>query len=207
MRTELIIVNIEECRELLSKPEVFCSKERLRQCSKYDGERRMQGLAAELALSYALSGERLLPPKYSRFPDGRPVIEGGCISLSHTRGWAVCAFSDIPVGVDIEALRIVQGSVARRVLCQAELKAFERMGEKSSRFLLERWVMKEAFLKLKGTGLSGGMNRVFEKDASVFYDGVLGGYVNFYGDDGFIGCVVTSERTELRIRTLPAELK
>ena len=67
--------------------------------------------------------------------------------------------------------------------------------------------MKEAFLKLKGTGLSGGMNRVFEKDASVFYDGVLGGYAKFYGDDRFIGCVVTSERTELRIRTLPAELK
>ena len=167
----------------------------------------MQGLAAELALSYALSGERLLPPEYSRLSDGRPVIENGYISLSHTRGWAVCAFSDIAVGVDIEALRTVQGSVARRILCQAELKALERMGEKSPRFLLERWVLKEAFLKLKGTGLSGGMNRVFEKDASVFYDGVLGGYANFYRDDRFIGCVVTSERTELRIRTLPAELK
>ena len=190
MKIRLVIVNIEDCAGLLSAPERFCSGQRLARAEAIaDAGKRMQSYAAELALSFALSGDALLPPVYSYDEKGRPVIEGGFVSLSHSGNYAVCAYSPAPVGVDIEERRPVESGLARRILCPAERKEYERSGVG---YLLGRFVMKEAFFKLTGEGISGGFHDVFESEGRLFRRGVLAGFPVFFGTPGYACCVVSS---------------
>ena len=70
------------------------------------GERAL----ARRLLALALEREYGLrePPEIAREPGGKPFFPGHpalCFNLSHSRGAAVCALHDKPVGVDIEKLR------------------------------------------------------------------------------------------------------
>ena len=194
---KLVVVNIEKCSGILERPERFSSVMRLHKCASFKNPAvRMQGYAAELALSYALSGGELLPPVYRYEKSGKPVVDGGFISLSHSGGHGVCAYSSVPVGVDIEECREVSPAAARRILTPKELCEYSDGG--GSGFLLERFVIKEAFFKLTGEGVFGGMDRVFERDGQVFRDGVRRGFAHRFGE-GFIGYAVTPEPCELLI--------
>lgn len=191
MKVKIVIADIEKCAPLLNDPERFCSPGRLEKCASIaDPAVRLRGLAAELALSYALSGERLLPPEYRYEKSGKPVIDEGFISLSHSGGFAVCALSPVPVGVDIEEYREVMPSAAKRILTEAEYR--EYLGGGGTRYLIERFVMKEACLKLTGKGVFGGMDGVFERDGQVFFRGVRKGFSAWFSE-GFAGCAVTGE--------------
>lgn len=170
MRNKLVIVNIERCSELLSDPRRFSSPGRISRCSGIKSDaKRLQAYAAELALSYALSGPALLPPVYSYDRAGRPIIEGGFVSLSHTDGFAACAAGGRPVGVDIEADRRVSPRLADRILSPSE-RVLPHSA--ASGFLLEKWVAKEAYLKLTGEGLSGRMDKLTSADGVMLKGGV-----------------------------------
>lgn len=93
-------------------------------------------------------------------PHGRPATDGVHFSLSHTRGVALLAFADEPVGVDVERVPAA-GIVAeigdqlhpaeRREL--AELPAQERPAA-----FVRAWTRKEAYLKGTGIGLADGLS-------------------------------------------------
>ena len=192
METRVVTVDIRRYRALLEAPESFTSEGRLRRCMREtDPARRMQGFAAELALSYALSGSELSPPRYEYDASGRPVTDGAFISLSHSGTYAVCAVSDVPVGVDIEMKRQVSPSVSRRVLSPKELEEYGQTGDGG--LLLRRFVIKEAFLKLTGEGISGGMSSLFPAEGRLFRKGVLAGFYSEFEHDDRFCCVVTSE--------------
>ena len=177
MKVDIVIVNIEGNLGLLSAPERFSSPERLIRCGRIsNAERRLQGYAAELALSLALSGEALLPPEYSYDGRGKPVIEGGFVSLSHSGRFAVCALSPVPVGIDIEAERDVDPKLAPRILSPMELEEYR--AAPSGRYLLERFVIKEAYLKLTGEGVFGGMSELHVHGGLIFRRGVRVGFVS-----------------------------
>ena len=198
MKLRAVIVNTENCGALLEKPELFCSEVRLIKArSIADPARRLQSLAAELALSYALFGEKLGAPLYSYDEKGRPVIGGGFISLAHSGRFAAAAFSDAPVGVDIEEYRAVSPKAAQRVLCPRELAGFEKPG--GEKYRIDRFVIKEAFLKMTGDGVWGGLDRVYEKDGAVFRRGVLSGFVRAVSDSGFSFAAVTAAIAETEI--------
>ena len=116
MKTRVVIVNIAANAELLNEPERFCSEARLASSAGIrDEAKRMQGIAAELALSYAVSGEALIKPAYSYAENGKPVCENGFISLSHTEGYAAAVLSPLPCGIDIEAERTLSPAAASRI--------------------------------------------------------------------------------------------
>ena len=191
MKTLLVIVDSESCAGLLAHPERFCSKGRLKSCAGISNERvRIQGLAAELALSYALSGDALLPPVYRYEASGKPVIDGGFISLSHSGRFAVCAYSDRLVGVDIEALRPVASGIAPRILSPKELDEFSKT--RDDHYLLRKFVMKEAFFKMTGEGVSGGFRDLFERDGRLFRRGVLSAFPVFFDSSEYACCAVSS---------------
>lgn len=123
-------------------------------------EARNLSAAADMALDYALSetisGYRS-PPDLSYDAMGRPRVPGTFISLSHTRGLAACAIADCPVGLDAEWVRPLNGKIARRVLASDELTEYAQCADKPH-VLLTKWVAKEAYLKLTGAGLAGGMS-------------------------------------------------
>lgn len=195
MKTRIVIVNIASCKGLLSHPERFCSEGRLKKCAAIgNGAVRMQGYTAELALSYALSGERLSPPVYSYGENGKPVIESGFISLSHSGNWAVCAVSDAPIGIDIEEIRPIGRGIARRILSPIERREFEACSD--TNYLLRKFVMKEAFFKMTGEGISGSFRDVFLSEGRLFRGGVSAGFPVFFDTPDYFCCLVSASRIE-----------
>jgi phosphopantetheine--protein transferase-like protein len=84
---------------------------------------------------------------------GKPDFEGPYhFSLSHGKTLAVAALADRPVGVDVEFLRPCHPRLADRVLCATERKALDEAHDRDET-LLRFWTLKEAYVKLLGTGL------------------------------------------------------
>lgn len=91
-------------------------------------------------------------------------------NISHcSRGVAV-AFAKVAVGVDIEAIRPVQSSLARRVLTKREWNyVFEEgkevpkkmtLNEEEQRRFIRLWTLKESYVKMTGEGLRFPLNEV-----------------------------------------------
>ncbi len=78
-------------------------------------------------------------------------------SISHTDSLTVIAVSDCEVGIDAEKIRKADLRVLRRFL--KEESDYVNACDSDRRFF-EIWTKKEAYLKYKGTGLSGGLQSV-----------------------------------------------
>lgn len=95
-------------------------------------------------------------------PHGRPATDAGVhFSLSHTRGVALLAFADEPVGVDVE--RVPKARTVSEIedqLHPAERRELAELTEEQRPAAFVRvWTRKEAYLKGKGIGLADGLSR------------------------------------------------
>ena len=195
MKVKVVIINTEDHLRALAEPERFCSEGRLNKCrATLNAAVRMQGYAAELAISYALSGAALLPPVYSYEKSGKPVIENGFISISHSGKYAVCAVADAPVGVDIEVRRTVSPAISRRVLTDAERAEYR--AEPSDDYLLRKFVIKEAYFKMTGEGLGGSFRGVEETEGRLVRKRKDVGYAFEFEPEYAVACIVTEEKLE-----------
>jgi 4'-phosphopantetheinyl transferase len=134
-------------------------------------------VASHALLRLSLSRRADVPPERWAFrtgPHGKPEIAGdeGSIglatSLSHTRGFAVCAVSGAgQVGVDVEdARRRAPLRISESFFAPAEREALNALAEadRAGRFF-EYWTLKEALLKAIGLGLTYPLGRLsFELD-------------------------------------------
>jgi len=76
-------------------------------------------------------------------------------NMAHSGQWVVCAFSEFPVGVDIEEIKPVDPDIARRFFAPEETQALMAKKETERlRFFFELWTVKESFVKAVGTGMS-----------------------------------------------------
>lgn len=137
------------------------SPSRLELLDRRSGPGRAQGIAATLLLEYAIA--RRFP--FVPHPLALSIAEGGKphlvaqpgvhFSLSHAGAWAVCAVSDHPVGVDIERREPGRRDIAERFFHKEETRYLNSlvpyMREDAFYSL---WVLKEAFVKATGRGLS-----------------------------------------------------
>lgn len=95
-----------------------------------------------------------------QLPNGRVETHGLRLSVAHTRGVALAAAADVPVGVDVEPST---GRANLRRLPPGWLTAGEEasladLPEDAWRHAAVRfWVVKEAALKARGVGLAGGL--------------------------------------------------
>ena len=93
-------------------------------------------------------------------PGGRPrfaAAENRWFSLSHTRGAAVCALWDRPVGVDVEAGRKVSSRLQ------------ERLGARGEEDFLRRWTCREAAAKRLGLGGSAALLQPVEGEEDCIF--------------------------------------
>ena len=129
-------------------------------------------LVAHLLVRTALSRHADVPPESWAFratEQGRPEIRspegtGLRFSLSHTDGLAACLVCrEWACGVDVEpaGARRDPMRIARRYFTPGELELLEGLPEteRHDRFL-RIWTLKEAFLKARGTGIAGGLDRI-----------------------------------------------
>ena len=77
-------------------------------------------------------------------------------NVSHSGDMVVCAVSDRPVGIDVEQIRPMRDSVAKRICSQEELDYWSdpsiSEAERLNRFF-EIWTAKEAYCKCIGIGI------------------------------------------------------
>uniref|UniRef100_A0AAU2W2A1 4'-phosphopantetheinyl transferase superfamily protein n=1 Tax=Streptomyces sp. NBC_00008 TaxID=2903610 RepID=A0AAU2W2A1_9ACTN len=94
-------------------------------------------------------------------PHGRPATGGGVhFSLSHTRGVALLALADEPVGVDVE--RAPENRVVSEIGDQFHPAEREELAalpaEERPAAFVRAWTRKEAYLKGTGIGLAKGLS-------------------------------------------------
>jgi len=93
-------------------------------------------------------------------PFGRPAVAGESglhFSLSRSDGVALIGICDMPIGVDVEVIRLVpeRNALAEAHLTAEEFAAWRRVDpDDRDRALLYCWTLKEAIAKALGVGLS-----------------------------------------------------
>lgn len=116
--------------------------------------RRSEDAYGLLAGALAFHGIGKLP-EIARTAQGKPyfpALPWLHFNLSHTAGWSLCALSDAPVGVDVEALRPRREGLWRHCLTDGEYAAFLAAGGGWPEFY-RIWTLKEAWCKYTGQGL------------------------------------------------------
>lgn len=107
-------------------------------------------LGVELALAAALTLRHLpsTPPEYFYDEFGKPRFNNNhhFFSLSHSKNLAVCAISNEEIGTDIEHHRHISDSIGHFTLSPDEKEC-------SPEEILRKWVAKESYLKLTGSGI------------------------------------------------------
>ena len=120
--------------------------------------------AAYLLLREGLAKEYGITEKpcFDYGPHGKPVLRNHPdihFNLSHCREAVVCALSDVPVGVDVEAVTHYKESVAHYTMNEQEIKLIENSVRPDVAFI-RLWTMKEAKLKRIGSGIRKDMKDV-----------------------------------------------
>ena len=93
---------------------------------------------------------------------GHPEIH---FNLSHCKEAAACIVSDQPVGIDVESIREYKEGLAHYAMNDEEVRQIEDSDNPAAAFI-RLWTMKEATLKLVGTGISDDLKTAI--DTSIY---------------------------------------
>ena len=107
-------------------------------------------------------------PVFEYNEHGKPSIVGHPeihFSLSHCKEAAACVVSDHPVGIDVESIHEYKEGLAHYAMNDEEVRRIEVSDNPAAAFI-RLWTMKEATLKLVGTGISDDLKTAI--DTSIY---------------------------------------
>ena len=143
------------------------SEQRREQALKFKHEQgqRLCVLAYQL-LKQALREEYGITenPVFEYNEHGKPSIIGHpevFFNLSHCKEAAVCVVSDQPGGIDVESIREYKDGLVHYSMNDDEIREIESAEHPDVAFI-RLWTMKEATLKLIGTGISNDLKTVLD---------------------------------------------
>lgn len=146
--------------ERLSEYLTLVSEPRRRRLACMVSEKdKIASLLAQLLARYALTqalGVENTRLVFARDAFGKPYLQGHenvHFSVSHTDGCVAFACGDRRVGVDVEKHRHVDLRLAERYFDPREAKRIAESADPESAFF-DIWTKKEAYLKMRGTGLT-----------------------------------------------------
>ena len=125
-----------------------------------------QLLKQGLREAYGIEGN----PQFEYNEHGKPAIVGHpeiFFNFSHCKEAVLCAISEQPVGVDVESVRSFNDSLVHYTMNEDEMREIETAEDRAVAFI-RLWTMKEAALKLEGTGISKDMKQVLQQDGLDF---------------------------------------
>ena len=103
-------------------------------------------------------------PVFEYNEHGKPSIVGHSeifFNLSHCKEAAVCVISDQPIGIDVESFREYKEGLVHYTMNDEEIRQIESSENPAATFI-RLWTMKEATLKLIGTGISNDIKNVID---------------------------------------------
>lgn len=109
------------------------------------GLREEYGITAPLSFTYGPNGK----PYLAEYPH---IF----FNISHCRTGAACVLSDREVGIDIQDTRSFTHRAAKRVCTEDELARLEA-SDKPEKLFCRLWAVKEAYVKLHGGSIMGGI--------------------------------------------------
>jgi len=131
----------------------------IRKYKKVGDQRRK--LYGELLLKYILSKKvniKMNKILFSKNDYGKPLYKenkGIHFNLSHSGDWCVCAFSQFPIGIDIEQMEPLDIQWTEHFFHPDEIQRLKQLPEHQQReYFYKLWTMKESYLKAIGCGLS-----------------------------------------------------
>ncbi len=137
---------------------------------------------------------------------GKPYLVGSELhfNFSHCLKRVICSVSDAPVGCDVQDIRPFNPRVASRFFSSDEGMILSASNNKDEHFT-KFWVLKEAILKYKGDGISGGLD-YYSFPEYLMSDSFYAYGVNFksFKKDGFLYCVCCQSDN---INVIKAEIK
>lgn len=105
-------------------------------------------------------GIKILPTMLAVNECGKPFLPAYPevhFNLSHCHGLVVCAFADVPVGIDVETAVVLPKSIIKRALTVNEqqlLASYQTDPIQYWRVFSRIWSLKESYLKWSGKGLT-----------------------------------------------------
>lgn len=112
------------------------------------------GILLRLALERYGFGEYLNDIKYGKF--GKPYIENidFHFSLSHSGNYVICAYSDVPIGADLQIIKTKMPVHTSKILSDEEKLFLETLNETDrTKLFFQLWAKKESLIKWDGRGL------------------------------------------------------
>ncbi len=80
-------------------------------------------------------------------------------NIAHSGNWVVAAFDSYEVGIDIELMREIDLSIAKRFFCKEEYDSLlKKKPSERVPFFYDLWTLKESYIKAEGKGLSIPLN-------------------------------------------------
>lgn len=121
-----------------------------------------RALAGELLVRYVLGNFYQIPHyvvQFHRDSYGKPALQGGEgeieFNVSHSGQWAVAAFHEFPLGIDIEQIKKVDMDMARRMFAEEEYASLQALADDEQRqHFYHIWTAKESYMKALGKGLT-----------------------------------------------------
>ena len=128
------------------------------------------GVLLRIAMEKCNVSTRMDEISYTEF--GKPYLENSdfCFSLSHSGKYAVCAYSDQKIGVDIQIMKKSMPKFTDKILSIKEKNYLMSKNEKERTALFFRlWARKESLIKWDGRGLRLPLNELsfIEQDSVV----------------------------------------
>jgi len=125
-------------------------------------QRKMIGelmVRAILSVKHKFHNEEIYFEYSENSKPGLRFYENIHFNISHSGDWVVCAFSSLPVGIDVEKIRKVNFDIARRFFSDEEVnQLFSLPKRDQTEFFFDLWTIKESYLKAIGTGLTRSLN-------------------------------------------------
>ena len=138
--------------------------------SKAEG--RARALGASYLLLFVLKKAGIILdklPDFSYTKEGKPYLKEYSqvyFNLSHTKNIMTCVISDEEIGMDVEHVRDFRENTIQRVFTENEKVLIGQNKEE----MVHLWTMKEAYVKLLGTGISDIWEGVeISKEETGFY--------------------------------------
>jgi 4'-phosphopantetheinyl transferase len=129
---------------------------------KHERDRNL-AIAAHRLLCWGLKNEYDITPAEDGWREGykgKPYLKdvsGIYFSISHSGSMAMCVIDEKEVGADIQIVKPLGDKVAELVLSDQEKRAYYDSGNHKDLFY-KIWVLKEAYLKYKGSGIGNLQN-------------------------------------------------
>lgn len=112
-------------------------------------------------------------PEFLYNEHGAPYwANGPYFSISHTKQGIAIAISDRPIGIDIEGLREATDSLISRAMNPEEVSIIQASSSPQTEFI-RLWTRKEAYVKMKGTGIISDMHEILVDMLPVTWTEIL----------------------------------